>query len=1188
MGEKSTPSKPKSEGIQAAIPADPVGIKGALPTARGLEGERRIVTILFCDVKGSTSLAEQLDPEEWAEIMNDAFQHLIAPVYRYGGTVARLMGDSILAFFGAPTAHEDDPQRAVLAGLDIVAAIGEYGHQIKDSSGLDFEVRVGINTGLVVVGEIGSDLRMEYTAMGDVVNLAARMEQTAEAGTVQISEDTYRLVASFFEVEELGEIEVKGKRQAVRGYRVLGKKTSPERVGSHLGVTTPLVGREREMKILREAISLVQQGRGQIVCLIGEAGIGKSRLINELCNAWFTGEGLPTAAEVHIPRDTSWRETRSISYAPNLPYGTFQQLIRRMCGGSAGDPQDVLREKIACECMTTDAPEEQCVRVSRAFEVLLGVENQTENLKLEGEAFKRELFEAMLVTWKDWARLEPTVLVFDDLHWADPASVELLSYLFQLVEEIPILFLCAFRPERESPSWDIKQMGDRDYPHRYTEINLPVLSTQESEALVNNLLTFTGLPAILRKNILAKAEGNPFFVEQIVQSLIETGVIVKDDHAGEQSWKVDAEVDDITIPDSVQALLTARIDRLDEEARQPLQKAAVIGRMFAYRLLSAITDEETGLDRHLRVLERFDLIREAARFPELEYTFRHALTQETAYKSILRKRRRLFHLQVAETTERLYPERQEEHAPLLAHHFSEAGDPRALDYYILAGDIAFRLSANVEAIAHYTRALEVAKKIRDFSRLLHIYKRRGRAMELTTRYEQALANYLEMENFAQERGDQQTLLAALLARAALLATPFHLSDPVLARSLLDQALAVAQQQGDRAAEAHILWNLLLMSRRSGNPGDGVAYGEQALAIARELDLRERLAYTLNDIHAAYLATGKFQQARESIEEARRIWQELDNKAMLADSYAGTVLLHYVAGEYDQAIQASEKALRISRSIDNLWGQAYSQFYIGSVYHNRGEPDKAISVMENCINLAEQAGFVIPLIYTRIELAVVNASLGAARSGLEYLRAARKFTDHLPPWLAPMLESQMVRVYLYDGRLDEAEARLQEIMRARESREIIYYIDEFMLLPQTELAIAKRDYREALALANQFMSSIEKNVYIYPPEMLYLKGKAHLRLGELGEAQGILEEALAESEKHLTRRVIWPILLALAEISVAAGNNARAQNLHQHAVDLIYFIADRAALAKPSLGTGEELRASFLRKPDVRAALSFEV
>ncbi len=366
--------------VQKFIPQE---LAAKLEAARGsavMEGERRIVTMLFCDVKDSTAVAERLDPEEWTEIINGAFEHMIAPVYRYEGTVARLMGDGILAFFGAPIAHEDDPQRAVMAALDIVAAINRYHEKVHRDWRIDLNVRVGINTGLVVVGAVGSDLRMEYTAMGDAINLASRMEQTAEPGTVRVAEDTYKLVASLFEFKPLGEIEVKGKQEPVRAYKALRRRKAPVKGRGIEGLTSALVGREQELAALRNLVAKVRVGEGQIVSIMGEAGLGKSRLIAEL-------EELEAGSAAVSP--VQWSEMGGTSYSGNRPYATFQNQIRLGARITPTDAPDIAREKLAA-FVSVDPQHEMLQDI---YEHLLGLDGGSP-LEVEGEAFKRSLFEA--------------------------------------------------------------------------------------------------------------------------------------------------------------------------------------------------------------------------------------------------------------------------------------------------------------------------------------------------------------------------------------------------------------------------------------------------------------------------------------------------------------------------------------------------------------------------------------------------------------------------------------------------------------------------------------------------------------------------------------------------------------------------------------------------------------------------
>ncbi len=846
------PSPGPASSLQAHIPQ---ALHAKLQTARregAMVGDRRIVTMLFCDVKGSTAAASHLDPEEWAEIINGAFEFMIRPVYKYEGTVARLMGDGILAFFGAPLAHEDDPQRAVLSALEIVAGFDSYRGTVERRWGVSIDVRVGVNTGLVMVGQVGSDLQMEYTALGDAINLAARMEQTAQPGTVQIAADTFKLVAPLFEFQDLGEVAVKGVSAPVHTYRPLRLKRRAGRLRGHAGLDAPLVGRARELARLRSALDELRQGRGAIIALFGEAGLGKSRLIQE-ARAALEAEGDGAGG-------VDWYETAALSYEANQPYALFQRLLRRLWEIDPNEPAEGLRERIDRVQAASGAETGD----SQVFETLFGLHPGDGAEPLKGEAFRQQLFEAMLALWGGRAAAKPLVLVFDDLHWADPASVALLGRLFQLTDAAPVLLLCASRPDRQAPGWELKVHAESRYPHRFTGLDLAPLDAAETDALVQGLLSLADLPSPLRKRILEKTEGNPFFVEELVRSLIDQGILVQKDGEEEARWQVVGAVDAIEIPDNLHALLIARIDRLEGEVRKTLQLAAVIGRSFYYRVLEtiyqAISAADGGLDEQLLRLQRAELIREAARLPELEYMFRHSLTQESAYKTILHKQRRAYHLQVGEAIEGLYPDRLEEFAAVLARHFSEAGDPRALGYERVAGDSAFRLYAIPEAIDHYSRALTLAGEIEiEGDVLTHLFLRLGRSLELQTEYTAALENYRVMEALALKRGDQSMEMRALAARATVRAIPGLEQDPQQGKALAERALVLARQLGDSRMEARIQWVFMLIENYAGRMDSGIPHGKRAVAMARELGLDELLAHSLQDLALAYMAVGELKR-----------------------------------------------------------------------------------------------------------------------------------------------------------------------------------------------------------------------------------------------------------------------------------------------------------------------------------------
>ncbi len=741
--EAPPPKKSKSPASVSPIETSelhqyiPKELMNKLRAARdkgGMVGERRVVTMLFCDLKGSTAAAERLDPEDWTEIMNGAFAHMIKPVYQYEGTIARLMGDALLAFFGAPIAHEDDPRRAILAGLDIVEGIEPYREQIRERYGVDFDVRVGINTGLVVVGAVGSDLRMEYSALGDAINLAARMEQTAEPGTVRVAHDTYKLVKSLFEFRVLGGVEVKGKSEPVLAYQAISRKFEASQARGIEGLHASIVGRETELSALRQVMADLKQGLGRIIFVLGEAGMGKTRLISE-AHQVFHGFGYPQAV---------WIETISLSYETNQAYGIFQRLIRRLGGMEYNDPPGIIREKL--NRLVEEVDETRRSRARQVFEALFGLENERNAVAMDDETFRRELLEAMYAWWKTRFSLYPAVLVFDDMHWSDAASADLLRQLLPLTGEGPLVLLFALRAERTAPAWQIKTTADEEYHHRYTELFLHPLSTAEGSELINRLLANPELPESLRLSILEKSDGNPFFIEEVVRTLIDNGILTVEqlDGGTQRVWRATHASVDFAIPDNLQSLLAARMDRLEESTRGTLQLASVIGRSFYHRVLEAVDEASQELDKHLSTLLRLELIREAARVPEIEYAFRNPLTQEAVYKTILIKRRRRFHQQVGEAMESIYADRLDGLFGLLAYHFALADEhAKAIEYYRKAARQAVSLFAYDDAIQNLRSGLKLIDEGKQAETHIVLLEELGDVYRLLRDVGQAIATYHE-------------------------------------------------------------------------------------------------------------------------------------------------------------------------------------------------------------------------------------------------------------------------------------------------------------------------------------------------------------------------------------------------------------------------------------------------------------
>lgn len=748
---------PSGTNLQQYLPEQ---LKAKLDAARAsgeMVGERKLVTVLFTDIVGSTALAEKLDPEDWSEIVSGAHRRVSQAVYRYEGTIAQLLGDGVLAFFGAPITHEDDPVRAVNAGLDILKQIGEYREELRAKQRVpDFQMRIGLNTGLVVVGNIGSDLHMEYLAIGDAINLAARMEQTAEPGTLQIAQETFKQVRPWFQFQDLGGIEVKGKTEPVPAYRVLGRKETAGRVRGIEGLRADIVGRDQELQTLRAVVTDLQQGVGRIVCVLGDAGLGKTRLIAEVHNALGNLDG----------GETNWYESTSLSYESNQAYALFTRLIRRISGIHHDDPPARVREQLAAVAEGI-APDRRA-RARQLFHQLFALDSD-DGARVEGEEFKRELADVMREWWRARFSHQSTVVVFDDMHWSDAASIELLRQLLPLTEELPLVLLCALRSERQAPAWQIKTVADEEYHHLYTEITLRPLSDAESAELVNRLLAIANLSDRLCANIIEKSGGNPFFIEEVVRTLIDSGALISEERTvnGEtrRYWRDTSEAADFAIPDNLQSLLAARMDRLEEATRATLQIASVIGRSFFHRVLQRVDEDQTGLDKHLSTLMRLDMIRESARVPEVTYAFRNPLTQEAVYKTILLKRRRAFHRRVGDAIEALFPDRLDALYGLLAYHFTHAGErDKAIEYSRRAARQAVAVYAYDDAIQNLRTALRLIEPGEQSAMHLMLLEELADIYRLVRDFAQAISLYQQALELWRALPDGDKIVAVRLNR----------------------------------------------------------------------------------------------------------------------------------------------------------------------------------------------------------------------------------------------------------------------------------------------------------------------------------------------------------------------------------------------------------------------------------------
>jgi class 3 adenylate cyclase/tetratricopeptide (TPR) repeat protein len=1131
--------------------------------ARNVAGERRVITVLFCDVVGSTSLAARFDPEEWAEVMNEVFQYMIAPIEEYGGMVARLMGDAVLAFFGAPQAHEDDPQRAVLAGLGIIHGIRIFARQFQQDYGWEFNVRVGINTGPVVVGEMGGQMG-EYTAMGDAINLAARMEQTAEAGTVQISEDTYRLVAPLFDIVDLGGIEVKGKEDPVHAYRVLGMELQPGQLRGLAGVRSPLIGRERELGRLRDIVAGLREGRSAICYLIGEAGLGKSRLVTELRREW---RDPATSSDPHW---RGWSEFVAVSYGAGHPYDMLKRQLRNFCSIRETDPPAIIHERL--DTIISAYPSALHQRMHSVFGFLLG-DAQPGGPFAQGEVFQRELRAVLEQMTQVQTAHGPAVFVIDDAHWADVASLEMLRNLLLLVVQRPVLFLFAMRPDWNTPAWQLYLEAQVEYADYCASVYLEPLTTADSHALIRELLENARAPERIYELVERKAEGNPFFVEETVRTLIDSGALRRDVEG--LCWQPEADVDRIAdligLPGNVQALLTARIDQLEADTRRTLQLAAVIGRSFPLSVLERIAERSPAvLEEHLKRLAQADLVRPALSGVEAEYAFRHALTRDAAYETILIRRRRRDHRRVGEAFESLYADRLADEAPRLAYHFSEARDwSKAARYYALAGEAAAKLYANTEAIDHYRRALDIAlanTTAVDDHTLVDLCRRLGRVYEVAGRYDDALRLYESLERLGTERDNPTLQLEGLMPQATVYLTPTPHMSADRGCGLAERILTLAERTARPDAEAFGRWALqLFYVNVRPDPARAVSEGERALALARENGLRELEAFIINDIGRAYAAVGRGDDAFAAFEQAYTHWRALGNEPMMADALSVWSQGLWLRGDLAAAERASREGLAIGQRIGGLWAQAFSSYPLGVVLLDRGHLSEAIALLHSTATLAARAGFQGLGAIMAVVLRWLMGWLGLPGYRLDEWEALLTAEGDDPTLWAYW--QALDRYHAGDG------AAAYELVAAVETPILSYAGHEgiFRVTLVPELALAAGQPVEAFAAADSALEALRGSGFrAMWADVLTLRGRALAAQGRAEEALADWRAAYDEATRQGARRAEWGALVALA---AAEPDPAVAADYRRRAVEATRLLADH--LDEPAL------RAAFLNQPEVR-------
>lgn len=905
-GHSTAPGYPPSlddklDHLQRYLPAH---LADKILANRGrLAGERKLVTVLFADLVGYTALSAQAGEEGLFALMDELYELLIHEVHRYEGTVNELTGDGLVAFFGAPLAVEQAPQRAVRAGLALHEAVAPVSARVERERGVRVQLRVGINTGPVIVGTVGNNLRMDYKAVGHTVILAARMEQTAAPGAVQLTEHTYKLVAGYFTCDDLGLVSVKGVAEKVRAYRVTVARSGQVRidVARERGFTR-LVGREHELALLRQCFELARGGRGQAVSIIGDAGLGKSRLLYECRQALAS-------------HDCAWRDGRCHPYGAALAYGPIIDLLKQQFQIDTSDRDEDIRDKI----------QQGLTSLSTALAAaapyvghLLGVDT-AESLPagLTPEAIKQRTFEALRGFVSESASSRPLVLVVEDLHWVDPTTAEFLTFLLEHIAGARVLLLCTYRPEFVC-TWSRKSY------HRV--LTLTPLAPPDGSQMLTALLGTPHIQDDLVRFVLDKAEGVPFFIEELVTALRETGAIALQD----DQWRLTARAPTVPVPDTVEEVLMARIDRLPEGAKSVLQIGAVMGREWSEALLREVAGlAEPDLTAHLAALTDAELLYARGIPPQTTYVFKHAFTQDAAYRSLLTARRQELHHRVAVTLEALFPDRLEEHYGSLAHHYLEAaqGDAlaQAVVYAVRAGQRHMALPAYAEAARFYHLALEALARQEavDEAQRCTLLLALGEAQRKAGEHIQALETLQHAAASARQVGSVTDL-----ARAALEFEQTTWAGHLPTESavhLLQEVLRMLGEE-DSVLRARVLGSLARALLFTGALDQATPYAQQAVEVGRQVGDPSVLAFNLLVICFFPGRPEETEERQTYAAEVLLLAQKANDEELVFFAHGWRWMLLFELGDIqgaDTAIDAQEQ------SAEKLQGPFY--FYVNTMY-----------------------------------------------------------------------------------------------------------------------------------------------------------------------------------------------------------------------------------------------------------------
>jgi class 3 adenylate cyclase/tetratricopeptide (TPR) repeat protein len=918
-----------------------------------IEGERKQVTVMFCDMEGFTALTEKLGPEEAYGIMDQIYELLIHKVHDYEGTVNEMTGDGIMALFGAPIALEDAPQRAIRSALAIHREMTRFSDKIsQQKEGIPpTKMRIGIHTGPVVVGTLGNNLRVEFKAVGDTVNLASRIEGLADPGVTYVTEDAFKLTEGLFRFEALGEKQIKGKEEPVKVYRVIAPSTRRTRfdVSAERGLT-PFVGRERELELLLDGFERAKGGRGQAFSITAEAGVGKSRLLYEF-------------RKVVANEDMTFLEGKCLSYSRGVAYHPVVDILKSNFDIRQGDGDSEIREKVKEGLKSLDVEEDSTIPY--LLELLSVKDSGIDKIPMSLEARKDRIMEAVKRISFKGSEIRPLVVAIEDLHWIDKSSEEYLKNLLGSIPGAKVFLIFTYRPEF------VHTWGGRSY---HSQISLNRLSNRESLAMATYILGSEDIDNDLQELLLEKTEGVPFFIEEFIKSLKELKIIVRKD----DKYYLAKGIQEVSIPSKIQDVIMARVDSLPESAKNVLQIGSVIEREFNYELVKRLTGiSDPELLAYLSALKDSELIYERGIYPQSTYIFKHALTQEVVYGSILNKRRKRLHDEIGLAIEALSQNNIEEQYGVLAEHFWEGENYEKAEKYLrLSGKEARKKSGFLNAISYAEKEVACAEKLpkSDANQ-----RKLVDARTLLAGYHMSLNHHVEAKEAVDpivelaQRMDYQKRLPTLYVA---LGTYSLLIDEDFSKGIqfLNEALRISQVRKDYFSMWSALWFTAL----------GLYYENEIEKCIEYLNKASSLSTAANDPGPAiftktyivswfYTWQGKIGLAHNDSLQCLRVAEESGDIYYKTPAYISYGTLSYVRGDFDKAESYLLQALAFSEKSGHYTNWMTACQHIFELYISRKEYKKAQSYFEKVISI------LLPTKYRPSEIGFYKVGLARARA-----------------------------------------------------------------------------------------------------------------------------------------------------------------------------------------------------------------